>query len=91
VIAAVVSLVGVIVHAVEVHAPDAAVDRQVPANALIAAGVGVCGVGDVTLLVVGVLLHAADVRKSASRTMAFGVTVHFTSAEPALPRSQLDG
>jgi uncharacterized membrane protein YecN with MAPEG domain len=63
----------------------------VPANAPIAVGVGVCGVGDVTLLVAGVLLHAADVRKSASRTRAFGFTVHFTSATQVRPAGQLDG
>ena len=88
---AAVSAVGVIVHAVEVHAPDAAADRHVPANALIVVGVGVCGVGDVTLLVAGVLLHAVDVRRRASRTRAFGFTVHFTSAKAVPPARQLDG
>jgi len=88
---AVVSAAGVIVHAVEVHGPEAAVDRQVPANALIGVGAGVCGVGEVTLLVAGVLLHAADATKRASRTMAFELTVHFTSAKAVPPARQLDG
>ena len=45
-IVAVVAPVGVMVQFIDVHAPVAAVDRQLPLNALIAVGAGVGFEGD---------------------------------------------